>query len=247
MKSIPELLESLSSKDWRDLFSKMEEMAHKTISSHEDVLYRYIGEIDDSEEMLSMFATESDIKRAGGKSNWFICSDGTFFICGDVTAEAIFDKGKNVDYVFPFEEERQTFYDGLSFEEKIAFRVNLQHISATKAKEIVCCEMDIPTYENTYVFCVEKTTVNSLDNSEDIEVFNTFVEADNEEDAYSKLISTCGQMKIGEIIATGTRYTKEESKNLSAIGMVFGNRKGMHYTISVKDVKINLIDVKSNR
>ena len=245
-KDISELLEGLNSKDWSDLFAKVDEMAHNTIASREDVLYRYIGEIDCPEEMLSMFATDRDVRRAGGKANWFICSDGTFFTCGDATMEAIFEEGKNVDYIFPFEEERQSFYDSLSFEEKIAFRVKLQNISATEAKEIVYCEMDIPPYANTYIFSVDRTTVDSFDNSEKSEHFDIHIEADSEDEARGKL-SEYGKFEIGDIIVTGTRYTAEESKNVSAIEIVFGSGKGTQYTISVKDIYINLIDVKSNR
>ena len=245
-KDISELLEGLNSKDWSDLFAKVDEMAHNTIASCGDVLYRYIGEIDCPEEMLSLFATDRDVRRAGGKANWFICSDGTFFACGDATTEAIFEEGKNVDYIFPFEEERQSFYDGLSFEEKIAFRVKLQNISATEAKEIVCCEMDIPPYENTYIFAVDRTTVDSFDNTEKSEHFDICIEADTEDEAYRK-ISEYGKFEIGNIIVTGTRYSEAESKNMSAIEMVFGSGKGTQYTVSVKDVKISLADVKPNR
>ena len=51
-KDISELLEGLNSKDWSDLFAKVDEMAHNTIASRGDVLYRYIGEIDCPEEII---------------------------------------------------------------------------------------------------------------------------------------------------------------------------------------------------
>lgn len=132
-------LEALNAKDWKFLFSEMEQMEKKSISTRDNnLLYRYLGEIDDPEEMLYDFATNNDLQKCHGmKLNWFICSDGSFFFCGDCATDALFDSGKVVDNEFSFEIERLKKYNRLSYNEKIAFRIALQGITKEQAEKIV--------------------------------------------------------------------------------------------------------------
>lgn len=142
MTDIMVQLRALTSKDWSELFSYMESEARRFVNNlDKDLRYRYLGEIDCPEEMYCDFATVKDVK-GKGKTNWFICSDGSFLTCGDAEVDILFESGRCVNYDFPFEEERQMKYDCLSREEKIAFRIALQGISESCAKEIVSDEED---------------------------------------------------------------------------------------------------------
>ena len=150
MTDIMAQLQALTDKDWGKLFSHMESEARKFVQNlDEDLKYRYLGEIDDPTEMYEDFATAKDVK-GKGKTNWFICSDGSFLTCGDAAVDALFDTGKCVNYEFPFEEERREKYNSLSYEEKIAFRVALQGISESLADEIVSCEEDEWYFDDIY-------------------------------------------------------------------------------------------------
>lgn len=137
--NIMKQLEVLTNRDWENLFSAMEAEERRSISNrNNDLLYRYIGEIDDPKEMLFDFATMEDIYKCGGrKTNWFICSDGSFFTCGDCATDALFESGKVVDYEFPFEIERMEKYNRLSNDEKISFRMALQGITREQAEKII--------------------------------------------------------------------------------------------------------------
>ena len=91
--------------------------------------------------MLQDFATMEDIRRCGGrKTNWFLCSDGSFITCGDCATDTLFESGKVVDYEFPFEIERNEKYERLSKDNKIAFRVALQGITKDQAEKIIYYE-----------------------------------------------------------------------------------------------------------
>ena len=133
MANIMEQLEALSNKDWQNLFSAIEEDSRRrVVSLKEDLQYRYIGEIDCPTEMYQDFATVKDVE-GKGKTNWFVCSDGSFFTCDDATVDALYDSGRVVDYEFPFEIERMEKYEQLSKDERISFRVALQGILESEA------------------------------------------------------------------------------------------------------------------
>lgn len=144
MSNIMEQLEALSSREWEKLFSAMEAEERRSVASLDaNLLYRYMGEVDCPEEMLQDFATMEDIRRCGRrKTNWFLCSDGSFITCGDCATDALFESGKVVDYEFPFEIERMEKYNRLSKDEKIAFRVALQGITKEQAEKIIYYEDD---------------------------------------------------------------------------------------------------------
>lgn len=38
--------------------------------------------------MFYEFATVDDVRKCGGKTNWFVCSDGSFFTCGDCATDS---------------------------------------------------------------------------------------------------------------------------------------------------------------
>ena len=139
MMNIMKQLEAFSNKEWENLFSVMEAEERRSVASLDNsLLYRYMGEVDCPEEMLQDFATIEDIRRCGGgKTNWFLCSDGSFITCGDCATDALFESGKVVDYEFPFEIERNEKYERLSKDDRIAFRVVLQGITKEQAEEIV--------------------------------------------------------------------------------------------------------------
>lgn len=139
MMNIMKQLEAFSNKEWENLFSVMEAEERRSVASLDNsLLYRYMGEVDCPEEMLQDFATIEDIRRCGGgKTNWFLCSDGSFITCGDCATDALFESGKVVDYEFPFEIERNEKYERLSKDDRIAFRVALQGITKEQAEEIV--------------------------------------------------------------------------------------------------------------
>ena len=142
MSNIMKQLEALSDRDWENLFSAMEAEERRSVTSLDaNLLYRYLGEIDCPEEMLQDFATMEDILRCGGrKTNWFLCSDGSFITCGDCATDTLFESGKVVDYEFPFEIERNEKYERLSKDNKIAFRVALQGITKDQAEKIIYYE-----------------------------------------------------------------------------------------------------------
>ena len=238
-------LENLDNRGWSNLFSQMEREERKSISNRSnDLLYRYLGEIDDPEEMLQDFATMDDIRRCGGKTNWFICSDGTFFTCGDCGVDALFESGKVIDYDFPFEVEREEKYNMLSKEERISFRINTQGVTEAQAKEIVCHELGIPAYENLYIFSIEEIHIDSSDNSEEVKTYTCNIEADTEEEAKEKLIAE--SRKVGSIVSSGKKFTKEDNRKMRESGKIFGYKGGIPYTITLKSRNIVNIKVEKN-
>ena len=144
MLDIMDQLKTLSDREWEKLFSIMETAERRSVTSLDNnLLYRYMGEVDCPEEMLQDFATMEDIRRCEGrKTNWFLCSDGSFITCGDCATDALFESGKVVNHVFPFEIERNEKYERLSKDEKISFRVALQGITKEQAEKIIYYEDD---------------------------------------------------------------------------------------------------------
>ena len=245
MQNIMARLESLDNREWNELFAHMEAEERRSVTSrNNDLLYRYLGEIDCPEEMFQEFATVDDIRRCGGKTNWFVCSDGTFFTCGDCATDALFESGKVVNHEFPFEIERNEKYDHLSKDDKISFRVALQGITEIKAKEIVCYELGIPAYENVYEFLVEETLFDSYNCSEEVQTYTYSIEADTEAEAKEKLISK--SRKIGSVVCSGHRYTEEDNRKMRESGKIFGYNGGTPYTIILKSRNITLTKVKKN-
>ena len=112
----------------------------ETIRQNDNLLYHYLGEVDNPEDMLYEFAPLKAVTECKGKTNWFICSDGTFFTCGDYIADMLFSSGKVVFYEFPFESKRNNRYSRLSRDKKVSFRMELQCISEKQARKIVCEE-----------------------------------------------------------------------------------------------------------
>ena len=117
MTNIMAQLEALSNKDWQNLFSAIEEDSRRRVASLKEDL-QYIGEIDCPTEMYQDFATVKDVE-GKGKTNWFVCSDGSFFTCDDATVDALYDSGRVVDHEFPFEIERMEKYEQLSKDERM--------------------------------------------------------------------------------------------------------------------------------
>lgn len=231
MSDIMELLETLNPKDWQELFAHMEKGERRIVSSRNDeILYRYLGEIDCPEDMLYDFATIKDIEKCGGKTNWFICSDGSFFTCGDCATDSLLMSAKVVYCKFPFEIKRDEIYHALSKEERIAFRVKLQGITTAEAKEIVCDELGIPAYENTYKFSVKEILLDTSNNSE--------------EEARERLVSM--SHKVGAVVCTGTKFTKEDNRKMQESGRIFGYRGGTPYTIILKSRDLILVGVEKN-
>lgn len=244
MTNIMAQLEALSNKDWQNLFFAIEEDSRKQIASlKEDLKYRYIGEIDCPEEMYQDFATTKDVK-GKGKTNWFVCSDGSFFTCGDATVDALYDSGRVVDYEFPFEVERMERYEQLSKDERTSFRIALQGISESEAKEIVCWEFGIPAYDNVYMFEVSEICVDSSDMSEEVKTYTRNIEADNEIEAKEKLNSEL--FEIGSVVSSGRRFTAEDNRKMRESGKLFGYKGGTPYTITLKNRNIVLKEVKKN-
>lgn len=245
MLNIMAQLESLDNREWNALFANMEREENRIVASRKkDLLYRYLGEIDCPEEMFYKFATVDDVRKCGGKTNWFLCSDGSFFTCGDSASDSLFESGKVVNYNFPFEVERNEKYSRFSKDERTAFRVELQGISETEAKEIVCDELGIPAYKNIYVFSVTETLLDSSNNSEEVNTRTCNIEADTEEEAREKLILEC--RKVGSIISSGKRFTKEDNRKMRESGEFFGYKGGTPYTIILKSRNIILIEIKEN-
>lgn len=245
MQNIMQQLEQLNSREWDELFAHMEREERRSIASrNNDLLYRYLGEIDCPEEMFQDFATVADVRNAGGKTNWFVCSDGTFFTCGDCAVDALFDSGKTVDYEFPFEMEREEKYRRLSKDERIAFRIALQGISEEQAKEIVCHELGITAYKNTYKFSIKETFVNSFDKATETKTYMEFVEADTEEEAREKFIAE--SYGIGFVAERGSIYTEEDKKRIPESVRIFSCKGGTPYTVSLQSRDITLIAVWEN-
>ena len=244
MANIMEQLEALSNKDWQNLFSAIEEDSRRRVASlKEDLQYRYIGEIDCPTEMYQDFATVKDVE-GKGKTNWFVCSDGSFFTCDDATVDALYDSGRVVDYEFPFEIERMEKYERLSKDERISFRVALQGILESEAKEIVCWELGIPAYDNVYVFEISETYVDSSTKEEEIKTCTRDIEADSEANAKEKLNSEL--FKIGSVVSSGRRFTAEDNRKMRESGKIFGYRGGIPYTITLKNRDIVLKEIKKN-
>lgn len=245
MLNIIEQLENLDDRGWSDLFSHMETEERRSVASrNNDLLYRYLGEVDCPEEMFQEFATVDDIRRCGGKTNWFVCSDGTFFTCGDYATDSLFESGKVVNHEFPFEIERNEKYDRLSKDDRITFRVALQGITKAEAKEIVCDELGIPAYDNIYIFSIEETLLDSSDNSEELKTYIRSIEADSEEEAREKL--ALESHKVGSIVSSGRRFTAEDNRKMRESGKIFGYKGGIAYTITLKSRNITLEEVKKN-
>ena len=245
MSNIMAQLENLDNRGWNELFAHMEREERRSVTRrNNDLLYRYLGEIDCPEEMYQEFATVDDIRRCGRKTNWFVCSDGSFFTCGDCAIDSLFESGKVVDYEFPFEIERMEKYNRLSKDEKIAFRVASQGISETEAKEIVCYELGIPAYENIYIFSVDETLVDSSDNSEESKTYTRSIEADTEEEAREKL--ALESHKVVSVVSSGRRFTAEDNRKMRESGKIFGYKGGTTYTITLKNRNITLEEVKKN-
>lgn len=241
----------LDNKDWSILFAQMEKVAQANIARRDgDILYRYLGEIDDPSEMLESFATVKDVQYAG-KTNWFVCSDGTFYTCGDAEVDILFESGKVVDYLFPFEIERDEIYNALNKDAKIAFRVKLQGITETEAKEIVCTELGIPAYKNTYVFTITRIIYDDYTKTDTEEKYNCYIEADTEDGAYHKLYATStghATLKVGAIISTGKCYTAEDNQKMREMNKsIFNYCGGIRYTRTVKACNIKLTEVFQNK
>lgn len=246
MSNIMEQLEDFNSREWSELFAHMEREEYRSISNRgNDLLYRYLGEVDCPEEMFYDFATVEDVRKCGGKTNWFVCSDGSFFTCGDCATDSLFESGKVVSYEFPFEIERNKKYSKLSKEERIVFRVELQGISETEAKEIVCNELGIPAYENIYVFSVEEILLDSSNNSEEVQTYTRNIEANTEEEAKEKFVSE--SRKVGSIVSSGRRFTAEDNRKMRESGKIFGYKGGTPYTITLKSRNVTLVEVKKNK
>lgn len=234
------LLGSLTSSQWKDMFSEMENQAKSNVSNRKKgLVYRYLGELDCPEEAFSEFATVNDVNNAMGKTNWFICSDGTFYTCGDCEVDLIFESGHCTDMLFPFEEERADGYAKLSKDERIQFRINLQGLDKTKAKEIVCYELDIPAYDYAFVFTVEDELLNSITNEKETKSYCMRIEADSINDAEEKL--TTQLIPVGSIVEEGTRFTKEDNKKMRELGTCLGYHGGTKFSICLTNRKINVI------
>ena len=245
MSNIMEQLEGLNNREWSELFSHMKREERRSVSnSGSNLLYRYLGEVDCPEEMFQDFATVEDVRKSGGKTNWFVCSDGSFFTCGDCATDSLFESGKVINYEFPFEVERNEKYSRLSKNERITFRVELQGISETEAKEIVCNELGIPAYENIYVFSVEEILLDSSNNSEEVKTYTHNIEADTEEEARKKFVSE--SRKVGSVVSSGRRFTAEDNRKMRESGKLFGYKGGIPYTITLKSRNITLVEVKKN-
>lgn len=149
-----------------------------------------------------------------------------------------------VDYEFPFEIERMEKYEQLSKDERISFRVALQGILESEAKEIVCWELGIPAYDNVYVFEISETYVDSSTKEEKIKTCTRNIEADSEANAREKLNSEL--FKIGSVVSSGRRFTAEDNRKMRESGKIFGYRGGIPYTITLKNRDVVLKEIKKN-
>ena len=69
MSNIMEQLENLDAKGWNELFNHMEREEQKIATNRtNEVLYRYLGEVDCPEEMFQEFASVNDVRKCGGKT-----------------------------------------------------------------------------------------------------------------------------------------------------------------------------------
>lgn len=242
-------LETLSSEQWQNLFDSAIKAGAQEVKQNGDILYRYLGELDDPSEAYSSFATAKDVNSSWDKDNWFIGSNGKFFRCSDYAAESIFDSGKCVEDLFPFEEKRFNLYDSLSKEQRISFRIKYQGMDEQEAKEMVCNELGIPAYQFTFTYAIVETHLDDSTMKTEEHSFNECVEADSKEEAEQKL--NTGLRKINSVVQSGTRYSKEdnrkirESGNLS-IGLFGYAGIGTPYTITVKDRTVTFIKQEKN-
>ena len=227
----------------RDIFKVVEEVAENNIDSRDDTLmYRYLGEIDDPTELFQLFATVDDITSCDGKCNWFICSDGTFYSCGDAEVNALFERNKVVEHKFPFEIERDEMYNNLDRDERISYRMEVQRISRTNATEIVCDELGISAYNYKFTFKVYTGLYNDLDETESEVVKKVDVLANSESEAFEKLYEMGYIHDYGYIVESGTKYTEEDNRNAKETGkFIFSSSYGKHYNIRVQDTKVILI------
>ena len=247
--NILENLSELNNTDWNNVFSHMEKVARENIANRDNnLLYRYLGEIDCPSEMFEMFATVDDVANCNGKTNWFICSDGTFFTCGDEEVNILFEEGKVVDYEFPFEVELYNRYELLSRDERVNFRMQLQNITELEAKEIVYRELGIPLYKYSYTFAFEYTLHDSFDNSEETKQGRCEIPANSESEAYDELYrNQLLYLHKGAVVQTGTRYTKEDNDKAREMGIsIFKYKGGTPFTITVVDCKVELTKVVKN-
>lgn len=234
-------LVNFTPEQWEEMFSFIKQLAQEEVEKKRGRLeYRYLGECDDPEEMLPEFVPKSLVENVG-KTNWFVRSDGSFFTCGDATCDNILDSRSSTDCLFPFEEYRNSIYEDLSMNDRIAFRINLQGATETEAKEIVCYELGIPAYENSYLFEIVYKTINSVTNESDTRSYQECIEADTEEKAYSKVKKIIPS--VGDVTQTGVLYDK--GSNVSTSDMILG-RGGTKYSDTVTDINVNLISVKVN-
>lgn len=244
---IMQQLVNLSNNEWREMFVQMEREEQRSIFNRDkNLLYRYLGEIDYPEEMLYEFATINEVQ-GKGKTNWFVCSDGTFFTCGDCAVDTLFDSGKVVNYKFPFELERIKKYNSLSKDERIAFRINLQGITEIKAKEIVCSELGISPYKYIYKLHIKEVFLNSFDNTTETKEYTIWEEGNSQKDAENKF--AYNSHKIGTIVCRGTKFTTEDNrkmKEMNILPICRNNGVGIPYSITLIDRKISLIKVEKN-
>lgn len=227
----------------RDMFKVVEEVAENNIDSRDNTLmYRYLGEIDDATELFQLFATVDDITSCDGKYNWLICSDGTFYSCGDAEVNVLFERNKVVEHKFPFEIERDEMYNNLDRDERISYRMEVQHISRTTATEIVCDELGISAYNYNFTFKVYTRLYNDLDETESEVVKTVAVLAYSESEALEKLYEMGYIHEYGYIVESGTKYTEEDNRKAKEMGKsIFSCNCGKHYTVRVQDTKVILI------
>lgn len=114
----------------------------RTISNN-NLLYRYLGEVDNPKDMLYEFVPLKVVTECKGKTNWFICSDGTFFTCSDYLTDMLFNSRKVVFHEFSFELKRNNRYFRLPTEKRISFRMKVQCISEKLARKIVYEEIGL--------------------------------------------------------------------------------------------------------
>lgn len=115
----------------------------ETIRDSSNLLYRYLGEVDNPEDMLYEFAPLKAVEECKEKTNWFLCSDGTFFTCCDYLTDMLFNSGQVVFQKFSFELKRNNKYFRLPTEKKVSFRMELQCISEKLARKIVYEEIGL--------------------------------------------------------------------------------------------------------
>ena len=239
--NILERLNSLVDKQWSELFKQAEKQVKNEINLRDSQLkYRYLGEIDDPEEMLYKFASVSDVQHAGGKTNWFICSDGSYYTCGDYGVDCLIESNACVDETFEVERVLKDLYYGLKQEDKVQFRMQLQGIPEQLAHEIVCYDLGIQAYKYEYSFLIKETSFNDYDKKTEVRKYTINIEADSDEDANEKLNSELW-VAVGGIISEGTMYTKEDNIKMRETGKFINYKGGTHYTVVLKSRDIELL------